>query len=198
MSRRIAALFLLSLTAGCATPRPETTALTPVAQARTIAIDQPITRLLGSGTIEQGLLPGEYRSTVENAQGTFFQGPQRSFFERTLPNGTVELRPGGFWLPKTPSAKPRLFFVFEPEHYYADNVDAAIRSMTNPATGRIANAPGGVGVQAVGGAIGGALVSAIIESGRGEHFLLGEVAGDSLPAKLQAVISGAERKEPAR
>ncbi len=188
MKLKIIAIFLVYLLAGCAAPL-ETRALMPVSKVQTIALEAPITRLLGSNTIEQGLLPGEYKGTVENEQGTFFQGPARSFFERQYPNGRLQVRPGGFWLPKMPSVKPRLFFVFEPEQYSADSVDEAVRAMTLQHGGAIANAGGGVGVQAVGGAIGAALVSAMIESGRGEHMLLGEIPNDPLVLKLVALAT---------
>ena len=202
--------LLLTLLVGCATP--ETASLSRTANSASFTLDAPLTRLLGSGTIEQGLLPGVYQSAFENERGTFFQGPARSFFEHKYPVGDLQLRIGGVWIPTSPTVRPRLYFVFEPEHHSAKSVEAAIQANAAPlsdaaatltgraeaqalgssivsATQAAATTPGAIKAQALGGVIGGGIVSVINESSRGEHFLLGEVPNDPLVPRLEALAA---------
>lgn len=61
----------------------------------------------------QGLLPGVYVSILENHDGTLFFGSGRSYFIKYSNKDAYYLRVGGYWLPKTRGAAPKLFYIVD-------------------------------------------------------------------------------------
>ncbi|PTU32212.1 hypothetical protein [Stenotrophobium rhamnosiphilum] len=113
---------------------------------------------------EEGALPGVYAAWKEDDDGVYFFGPDRSIWSTNAAIQPVpRLWKGGIYLPNNPSEAPRFFFIFETEIHTADNIDAyVLQRMTAPSPGISA------GANIAGNAIGGALVSAMIQSDVGK------------------------------
>lgn len=184
---RFVLLYILAIVlTACATKHPETTDLKPPLKISYFTVNETLTRKIADGKMEQGFFPSIYRSVLENSLGVFYQCPKNCFYERSLPNGSLTLRSGGFWIPKSPTMPPRLFFVFEPNPKTVQNLDAAVETMKDPITGHIRS--GSTGGSIAGDVIAVTLVAAIVESSRGERFLLGEVPDDPIPEHLRALV----------
>lgn len=164
---------------------------------------------------EQRLERGPYISEKEDAQGTYFRGPQGAVrFDRPGVSAGDQLshavRDGGIFVPKDPNVAPSLYVyvavenavpqapapgvdcsnvvaVRDPVTHKVSVAAAAAAGGLGGAAGRAAvhNAPVSYGQAAVGGAIAGAIVAGFINMDLGKIVPGQEIKDPTLIAKLR-------------
>ena len=187
-----AACVISVLLCACASaPRYELAKLADVPNPKSVTITSPIFWSYKSESalhsdFEQGLLAGVYVGDKQNAEGTFFRGPDRAFFERGANSKSMAVRPGGFWVPTGRDFRPRLFFVNQPPELLSNE---AVMSLQNQVvTGTPALQRANVGGTAAGTAIGLAVIEALNEAERGKIVLLPELKDAAFVSRLRSGV----------
>lgn len=151
-------------------------------------------RGLFENEFETGLLPGIYRATEVDAEGTFYRGEGRPFFERidSMKAGEYIVHRGGVWLPKAADRKPSLYFIKESMIYKTSNLDLFEKSGA-PLVGSPLTSPGTTAATAVGGAFGALMGTWLDQLGNEEPELWLEVSDESFTEQLlKSLKTGAE------
>jgi hypothetical protein len=144
--------------------------------------------------VTQGLLPGVYTSTQENSSGTFYYGASRSYFFHDVNTGKYYLRIGGFWVPKSNTATPRLFYIVDSQYSIvtATSLEAAIKQNTatesaSPNGPNFPTQPTNM-AQGAGYGLGMGIVNAIAESETGNAILISSESDNGFSEHLASII----------
>jgi hypothetical protein len=112
---------------------------------------------------EEGALAGTYIAKLEDADGVYFFGPERSIWST---NEAVQRVPrlyeGGIYMPNNASEPPRFFYILEREVHTAENISAIVQQrneMVLSSSTKTINAG-----SLVGNVLGGAVVMLAIEA----------------------------------
>lgn len=191
-------LMVLSFT-GCASNQSsETKSLVHVEKQNFITLSEPLIWLKKSTSwatvdVTQGLLPGIYTSTQENSLGTFYYGTSRSYFIHDVNTGKYYLRAGGFWVPKSKTTAPKLFYIVDSQYSLVTttSLEAAIKQNTTTESASL-NAPFPAQptnmAQGAGYGLGMGIVNAIAESETGNAVLISQESDNGFSEHLSSLI----------
>lgn len=100
-------------------------------EIKKVLTSQRKAELLGEVDSTQGILPGTYLAKLEDSEGTLYFGSGRSYFVKYANRDAYYLRPGGFWVPKSNGATPKLFYVVDSSSIItANTLDDAMKNRT--------------------------------------------------------------------
>ncbi len=185
-------LVIALLVGGCATLSPVVKDLTPVEPQTSFFLTDKISYVTRDGAFEQGLLPGEYVSYKENALGVFFRGPSPTFWHKHSNRKEILFHDGGVWFPKSPDANPRIYTDLSGTSYTADSVDAIANNPSIPGQAGQTN----VMANAVGGAIGSAIVTYMDSASSGEMAFTPEFSDAGFIEKIREAESKKVERVP--
>jgi hypothetical protein len=126
--------------------------------------------------LEEGVLPGVFTAEREDANGVyFFADGRRVWNVNPVLRKTPHFQLGGIYIPRDPAGFPSLFTIFEREVHTADSVDAYVAQQSSvdqqSAQAPVGTGVGGIGVNALGSAIGGAILNGIVDAEVGKILL---------------------------
>lgn len=197
MVRYLSLLVICCAIAACATP-PQISNLSNISTPRAVTLSETISWTTKSTSwatvdLEEGLLSGTYVADAENNLGTFFSGNERPVFQCTE-RGKCRLLKGGVWMSKS-TGELHLYMLLEAslppvadsaeslksgesgstklEGYFSKTeaglIDKSIATATRPST---------IYSNAVGTAMGLAIVNALIESDKGRRMIFPRLIND--------------------
>ena len=189
--------FTALLLSGCGTS-PIITDLRPALASNKFELEQAI--ILDAGTAfnapvgaKYGFFQGTYVAEKENSAGTFYRSPPFSVFSPSV-HGKYVVRTGGIWVPKDKNEKPKMYgylnFEWQEVNDFASVLSAQPR--TSQKTYVQVNVGPATPVNAVGGAIGGAIVNAVIAGGTGDILMLPNVEDKEVANRINALAAAAQ------
>lgn len=174
--------IIILILGGCAT---DPKGLIKKAETQTVEIKTTLQNdeTLGLANVKwhKELKAGIYTSIGEDAKGIYFEGPKGCVVEQAEVEKPIYYN-GGFWVPKNPKLKPKIY------RYLGSNMDektakdAAVKVGYGGA--RAANPAPYTAAGAVGGAVAGALTSSLIKSELGKIGFLPEIHDDAFFSEI--------------